>query len=775
MADIDRIRRNLGRMIDQGAPEADIDAYVASEGVTIDQVRASGDNGMLSTANRLVKQYGRAMVPGYDRAAAMVSAAKDSLTGNDGGNSFWENYESGLKNRFEDRKELDRTAGMGDILAKTAGYGTQALMTLPLAAFQSTAGPGASVGQMAAEGARIGAPIGMTQSYLDSPNEGAQRALDTAAGFVGGGVAGAAVPAVIAAAGVAKNAAGRGLNAMLGNGPRQRALNAEIAQQFDIAGVPRGPWVRANGDPGSVSMAESIGGGELRRDAAHAIDIAQGNLQGTLRRAGAAASAHDAGERAQNFTRRQLFERNIPAENIPNMPSVETQRLADHPPFFPGPATLPEPRNPNYTYKDEFALGYEHIRRDIPKGLRAPLVETGQSNKTGLPNELYAVIDDLRGDLRNRGLLRGDDRAKSIFDSPAAPAIEQALRDRLPKDIVDTLYSRTPIDTEARRQIRTALRELGDVPPAQRSLSDAYIQRMQRAVSDDMYGTIERQAVPHLDRAADRMRRIDEAYASHRENLVAPLRPITGENTTPEQAFQRLIRATQGDNQNLLHAYYAVNAAKGSRTQATASLIAEMSRDGMNGFVRNFGAITPEARRLMFGGNAAELGRDLTRFYGIARQLQPYQDAAATHGLNVTRAPNMIAAASLLWGLPGLLTSLGGQAAISHFMASPAYVRWLTRVPQAMSTPAAWRMHVNRLTAIAPGDTELGYAVGRMAEKILGMGPDPQVQDPQRPTSSHQGWSPRDVPYGFNPPPRSVPENNDLPPPPAQNKRRIGI
>ena len=40
MADIDKVKRNLGRMIDGGAPESDIDAYLMSENVTPDQLRA---------------------------------------------------------------------------------------------------------------------------------------------------------------------------------------------------------------------------------------------------------------------------------------------------------------------------------------------------------------------------------------------------------------------------------------------------------------------------------------------------------------------------------------------------------------------------------------------------------------------------------------------------------------------------------------------------------------------------------------------------------------
>lgn len=51
MADIAKVKRNIQRMIDQDAPESDIDAYVASEGVTPEELRA--DKGVLTTEDVL--------------------------------------------------------------------------------------------------------------------------------------------------------------------------------------------------------------------------------------------------------------------------------------------------------------------------------------------------------------------------------------------------------------------------------------------------------------------------------------------------------------------------------------------------------------------------------------------------------------------------------------------------------------------------------------------------------------------------------------------------
>ncbi len=39
MADLARIKRNVAKMAAQNAPEADIDGYIASEGVSVDDVR----------------------------------------------------------------------------------------------------------------------------------------------------------------------------------------------------------------------------------------------------------------------------------------------------------------------------------------------------------------------------------------------------------------------------------------------------------------------------------------------------------------------------------------------------------------------------------------------------------------------------------------------------------------------------------------------------------------------------------------------------------------
>jgi len=96
MADIARIKGNISKMIAQNAPETDIDAYVASEGVSLDQLRvpAAPEVGMLedvakSAGTGLVKgatgvlglggDAGSLLSSGVDYAGSALGAAPDKV------------------------------------------------------------------------------------------------------------------------------------------------------------------------------------------------------------------------------------------------------------------------------------------------------------------------------------------------------------------------------------------------------------------------------------------------------------------------------------------------------------------------------------------------------------------------------------------------------------------------------------------------------------------------------------------------------------------------
>src|SRR5687767_12020599 len=94
MGDIEKVKRNVGRMIDQGAPESDIDAYIAGEGVTVAQLRNGGERQAMSglrilesagtMAADVPKALGSGVVRGVTEIAGfggnVATAANASLT-----------------------------------------------------------------------------------------------------------------------------------------------------------------------------------------------------------------------------------------------------------------------------------------------------------------------------------------------------------------------------------------------------------------------------------------------------------------------------------------------------------------------------------------------------------------------------------------------------------------------------------------------------------------------------------------------------------------------
>src|SRR5690242_17690228 len=63
MADIARVKTNVAKMVDAGAPESDIDAYIAGEGTTPEALRSTP-----VTAGGLAKAAGSGLVRGVTGA-----------------------------------------------------------------------------------------------------------------------------------------------------------------------------------------------------------------------------------------------------------------------------------------------------------------------------------------------------------------------------------------------------------------------------------------------------------------------------------------------------------------------------------------------------------------------------------------------------------------------------------------------------------------------------------------------------------------------------------
>lgn len=188
MADLVRIKNNVAKMAAQGAPEADIDGYIASEGVTIDDVRnfkpqtAAPKTGRLEEERGFFRRVDDAVRGTADMLtfglADEISAGLGAATGI-GGEAG--DYEANLAAQ----RERDASGGAERFAGQLAGA-----LILP-------GGSASTVGRAAASGAGMGAAYGF------GSGEGGftDRLTNAAVGGATGGAVGGAVRGVANALG----------------------------------------------------------------------------------------------------------------------------------------------------------------------------------------------------------------------------------------------------------------------------------------------------------------------------------------------------------------------------------------------------------------------------------------------------------------------------------------------------------------------------------------------------------------------------------------------
>lgn len=139
MADIAKVKRNIKKMIDQGAPESDIDAYVASEGTTPEELQAtSGErqwsdvpaeaaqnfgSSALRAGGNLVQQLNPMTWPG--QASAMINTAAGAMAHIPGVNEFNDWAENaGLaapRDKEAEQQNMQMATGVKDYWVDRAG------------------------------------------------------------------------------------------------------------------------------------------------------------------------------------------------------------------------------------------------------------------------------------------------------------------------------------------------------------------------------------------------------------------------------------------------------------------------------------------------------------------------------------------------------------------------------------------------------------------------------------------------------------------------------
>ncbi len=238
MADLARIKRNVAKMASQNAPEADIDGYIASEGVTLDAVRAFKEG---AAGHASVPEFNPG-VEGYNAETGMVeraprSQASSFLSGaaDTAGAGFGDEIAATVVAPFVDetrdevlgQMRMNQRRAQADnpgsyLGGQVAGGVAQAAALGPA----SMAARGTTLGRVAAGSAVDGAIIG--GAYGAGSGETAEERLSGAehGAFVGGTI-GAAAPYAVSGA---TNAIRRAVTPV-GVAPERQAAAATLARE----------------------------------------------------------------------------------------------------------------------------------------------------------------------------------------------------------------------------------------------------------------------------------------------------------------------------------------------------------------------------------------------------------------------------------------------------------------------------------------------------------------------------------------------------------------
>lgn len=218
MADPDyaRIKRNITKMISLGAPEADIDAYVASENVTPEQLRSgprqSGKEDPITSQVRKEvaeesAELGGRFDPGHGRLIAQgatLGTADEILAGMQTPIEMWKrgtwnpvegyNYAKAREDVLLENAR-QRTGATGQLAEMAGGVVSGIGLTRALPALSSGASLASRLGRTAAEGAGVGGLMGVAQG------SGTDRLTKALQGATIGGIAGPVIQGGAAAVG----------------------------------------------------------------------------------------------------------------------------------------------------------------------------------------------------------------------------------------------------------------------------------------------------------------------------------------------------------------------------------------------------------------------------------------------------------------------------------------------------------------------------------------------------------------------------------------------
>ena len=369
MADLDRIKRNVSKMVAQSAPEAEIDDYLGSEGVTPATIRAhKSKSASVKDDADFAEKMGAGGMPlrladslslgAFTPVSSAIGAAGKTvgkaLTGQP------TDFAGDYTRERDTQDELLRRSREGGGLP---GHAAEIALSLPFMGGKAAAGAVADGLAAAAPAARstfqrfvtdpakAGAAYGAVYGANSARGGIAEHAEGAAGGAAAGAVLGPALHGGLYALGSVPGVANQGWRAVTGRSPGAVAENARMAAEIEAAGVtPTGQLLADQSAGGFVSrgLANSMVGGRVRGGAEGTIGEIEGAAQNALARHTEGRPVNDLADGLQTTLRQKLAEHSIPSNLVNRMPELDgiAGRMGEAGFAPPPPSVQPIPPRP---------------------------------------------------------------------------------------------------------------------------------------------------------------------------------------------------------------------------------------------------------------------------------------------------------------------------------------------------------------------------------------------------------------------------------------------
>lgn len=550
----------------------------------------------------------------------------------------------------------------------------------------------------------------------------------------------------------------KGLNAAAGavanQAPRAlvRAERMADVDAFENLGVkPFGPALTEAGTAGAVKQLSEVPvvGAPLRKSLQETVEQTRDAGEEIASKYGEAKNYRDAGLAAERGLER--FKDARPAEIVEDsIASMTDDQLRE----------VIGKRARDTSAKTRLAALYERAWRGVPEHMREGRTEKDRARVGGQMTETRSVLKELTG--RNARMVNSE-RLKAEGDAVARP-----VRGGLAGQIVDDMLANSPPTymLQDMRNVRSTFRRLasGISDTEKNTLTKADMERIQGAMTRDLVRTLERNratyaAAPNkmftvrsakngqpaikqtgaeiaqqINRAIIDFRRADTATRRNAELIEKLDRLYKVDN--PEAVAKNILRDAQGGAKGNFNRLFALKRAlrPDEWNEVASGIIREMGTPtrgarglaqeadfSVNTFLSNWRGIDDGAKKALFAtGKNAEHYAALNDFARVADRLANFESL-----VNSSRtATNMINFGALATGgglvaagqIPALILGSLGTYGVSAFLASPVYVKWLTRAldirqnPTQLVNPKTYLRGLAALVEKYPGDGAAGAA-----------------------------------------------------------------